>query len=225
MAYQPYCTTAAPTTLTYGNATFSNSTNTTGVTTWFNSNDWVNYRVEPVSGWYVSPEFWGSEDRPRRRRPRNPSDGIVSIETRVEVDHGERFQQQQIRHSRQHAAKERARELLLSFLNEEQRKSFEANGTFRVVSNKGNIFEITSRRMHNIYVLDLQGRRVHEWCVTLQYEDVPLCDVLLAQKMALEFDEDDLKKHSNITELSTGQMFYRAQNQFNFGQRAELILH
>jgi hypothetical protein len=106
--------------------------------------------------------------------------------------------------------------LLFSCLNEEQREMMRTQKKFRIVSNKGNIFEIRHGRMHNIFRLDLQGNAVEEWCVLPQGELAP-GDVMLAQKLGLECDEDDVAKHANITVLASGQLRYRAPRQYTPG--------
>lgn len=113
------------------------------------------------------------------------------------------------------AAQQRALDLLMSCLTEEQRENYRLRKCIRVVSNKGNIFEITHARMHNVFRLDMAGQRIEEWCV-VALGQVPICDGMLAQKMWLETDEDHVMKHSNITVLRNGQLVHRAAEALQF---------
>lgn len=110
----------------------------------------------------------------------------------------------------------RAMDLLYSCLNDEQREMLRAHKKFRVVSNKLNIFEICEGKTHNIYKLDMQGKRVENWCVLPQGE-LAMGDVLLAQKVWLETDEADTAKFANITHIATGQLIHTSPVQYRFG--------
>lgn len=77
--------------------------------------------------------------------------------------------------------------------------------------------------MHNIFLLNDQGRRVQEWCVT-PFGNFPVYDIMLAQKLALETDSAALRIRANITDLTTGRMVYQAQVQFSFEREADYLL-
>lgn len=108
------------------------------------------------------------------------------------------------RRSRYVVADKNAKDLLLSSLSSEQRQMFEREDKFRVVSDKGGIFEITNKLMHNIYRLNMQGERVEVWCVW-PVGELPIYDALLAQKHWLENDEEDTARYANITSAITGR--------------------
>lgn len=96
-------------------------------------------------------------------------------------------------------AEARARLLLLSCLNVEQRNEFEATGKFRVHLRDGRCFLIESRSVHN--VVQLEGeRRVRTFCITSL--GLPLYDVLLSQKLMLEGATEAFFAIANRQELN-----------------------
>jgi len=85
-------------------------------------------------------------------------------------------------------AEKRAKALLLENLTEEQRVQYTTHGYFDVIGGRTGIrYRLWHRTMQNIEELDAWGDRVCVWCV--HPVDVPLDDVLLAQKIALELFE------------------------------------
>jgi hypothetical protein len=107
-----------------------------------------------------------------------------------------------------HAALERANELLLEHLTPQQRDSFHKNGWFIVEGGKSK----TKYRIHkrsaagNIDVLERNllsmmtddGRVAHRLCCHVPYErGLPIGDHLLAQKMMLQYSEDDFLRIAN----------------------------
>lgn len=98
-------------------------------------------------------------------------------------------------------ALQRAQELLLSLLDEEQAKMFMEKRQFHVVSQEGNRYEIDcTRREHNVF--ELQGtKRVREYCI-VQTGSTPLFDSILAQKLMLEMDEKSFHRIANRWNLN-----------------------
>jgi hypothetical protein len=91
---------------------------------------------------------------------------------------------------REAGAKERATALLLDHLTEEQRRQYRRHGCFDVVGGESaKRYRIWQRTMQNIEELDSFGQRVCVWCV--HPLGVPMADVLLAQKAALELFESE----------------------------------
>lgn len=115
------------------------------------------------------------------------------------------------------AADRRARDLLMSCLTEEQRRAYERDKAFLVVSNLGHIFKITQKRIHGVFKLNAEGLEIEEWCVTPN-GPIPVCDVMLAQKLALETDEGALRAEANVWELPSRRMVYSARHQWHAGQ-------
>jgi len=110
----------------------------------------------------------------------------------------------------------RAKNLLLSCLTPDQRTMYEREQKFRVVSNRGNVFELHHKRLHGVYRLDMQGKKIEEWCVS-PHGRIPICDVLLSQKVMLESDEDSLRRDANVWTFEAdriGQQIHRALLQY-----------
>lgn len=83
----------------------------------------------------------------------------------------------------------RAKDLLESAMDEEQRKEAAEKSQFRVRSSKGKMFRIrTTHASGNVEELDEHGEPVARFCA--HPRGVPLGDQLLAQKLALETDEE-----------------------------------
>ncbi len=89
--------------------------------------------------------------------------------------------------------------MLFSATMTEQVQQFEKKGAFRVEGSNGGIYEIEcSKVQHNIWRCDHTGRRVEELCVHLRGDArCPDSDHHLAQKLALETDEDSLRRIAN----------------------------
>lgn len=111
----------------------------------------------------------------------------------------------------------------MSCLTPAQREDLEKLHRFRCVSDMGDVFEIEAHRMHNVFALNAQGKRVQEWCVT-PHGNFPVYDVMLAQKLALETDSLALADRANITDLHTGRMVHRASLQFSHAREADYLL-
>lgn len=96
-------------------------------------------------------------------------------------------------------ARERAMELLLTSLSPAQRETFQKNRWFVVEGSKsGKKYRIHANDnvAANIEVLD--GERVsHRLCGHCDINKIPLGDQLLAQKLTLEFAEDDFLRIAN----------------------------
>jgi hypothetical protein len=83
----------------------------------------------------------------------------------------------------------RASELLMDWLSPAQRAQYERARCFEVRgSHSGKRYRIRSARQMNVDELDDRGHRIAVWCF-LPENCVPVADVMLAQKIALENDE------------------------------------
>lgn len=85
---------------------------------------------------------------------------------------------------RQQRAEECARQLLLEFLTEAQRKTLEEKHYFDVRGPDGELFRIEDAAHSNVYLLDDDEKELARFC-GLVY-GVPRSDSLLAQKLTLE---------------------------------------
>jgi len=83
----------------------------------------------------------------------------------------------------------RSLELMRRWLSPEQLEQFDTRGYFDVVgSHTGRRYRIRIGTSTNIYELDGLERSVARWCFVPR-ETLPVGDVMLAQKIALETDE------------------------------------
>ncbi len=90
----------------------------------------------------------------------------------------------------------RAKALLESVMDEEQRKEAAEKSQFHVRSSKGKVFRIrTTHASGNVEEIDEKGEAVARYCA--HPRGVPLGDQLLAQKLALETDEESFLKVAN----------------------------
>jgi hypothetical protein len=87
-------------------------------------------------------------------------------------------------------AERKALILLKEWLSPAQRARFESYGHFEVVGSRtGKRYRIRGNRVVNIDELDERGLLVATWCFGPE-ESLPMGDILLAQKIALENDEE-----------------------------------
>lgn len=119
------------------------------------------------------------------------------------------FEQHQQRVARQQgerqAADRKAEELLAEHLAPEQREQYRTNKSFEVVLKAR--FGLGSKRYRinhgwsgNVALLDKDGREVERYCIHHR-ELIPVPDLLLAQKLMLETDEEQFLKIANRTRL------------------------
>ena len=95
----------------------------------------------------------------------------------------------------------RGAQLLSAHLSREQRNEYERRGYFHVTgSDTGKRYRIQHGQQMNMEELDEHGRRVRVLCFMPEGR-VPLGDVLLAQKVALELFEADALRVANRSTL------------------------
>ncbi len=101
------------------------------------------------------------------------------------------------------AAKERARILLKSVLTPSQWREYEEQGTITISSQSGRRYRLDNRTIvRNISRLDENDQVVELLCCH-PTEDLPVEDVLVAQKLHLECAEESFRRTANITPRST----------------------
>jgi hypothetical protein len=99
------------------------------------------------------------------------------------------------------AATKAATDLLLAHLDERERARWVRDNQVHVRSQSGRRYCLEgSRKQHNIFELDDKGVRIKELCV-LAEGDIPVEDNLLAQILALRFDEKHLLSRANKWDL------------------------
>ena len=91
--------------------------------------------------------------------------------------------------ARRSPAEQRALDLLREWLSPAQRTDFERHGHFEVTGSRGNRYRIRYNRVVNILELDWRGAPMASWCFGPE-GNLPTGDIMLAQKIALETDED-----------------------------------
>lgn len=102
-------------------------------------------------------------------------------------------------------AAKRAEELLLRNLTEKQRADYLQDGRFYITTKKKHKYVITKARDHNVIRLNKRGKPINCLCLSIYVVKVPLGDVLLAQKLMLEDDEDGFLKKANHWAVSTAR--------------------
>jgi hypothetical protein len=96
-------------------------------------------------------------------------------------------------------AKGRARKLLVDFLEDGQRASFEKDRYFIVHSRDGlRRYKVTHKRSGNVKLIDSNGKDLASFCIHPQIE-CPDEDTMLAQKLMLETDEKEFLRIANHT--------------------------
>jgi hypothetical protein len=91
--------------------------------------------------------------------------------------------------NRQQDAKLKGYRLLEEWLSPQQRAQYKSSGSFEVTgSDSGTRYRIWRARQMNIEELDSDGKPAAIWCF-LPEGRLPCGDVMLAQKLALENDE------------------------------------
>lgn len=98
----------------------------------------------------------------------------------------------------QKRARKRARKLLRAGLNKEQRRDLKRKGYFHVVSSKGNIFRVANMFPYNVRLAGDAKRSRIFFCLEAEDPQLPVEDVMLAQKLLLESDEGEFLRVANM---------------------------
>lgn len=102
---------------------------------------------------------------------------------------------------RRRIAERRAQELLLMFLDEEQRRQYVINKSFHVHTAAG-IFLVTRGHAGNLFLLEgeEESRRVRRFCYHAYHPEgwIPDEDHMLAQKLMLESDVEAVLAEANV---------------------------
>lgn len=104
-------------------------------------------------------------------------------------------------------AERKAYELMMTYLTPEQREEFERFQRFHVIGKEGNLYRIKKGSHGNVELIEVEGegeaavqRAVESLCFQPSGQ-IPCFDAMLAQKLALETDEEDARRIANITNL------------------------
>ena len=98
-----------------------------------------------------------------------------------------------IRHGAEATPEGRSLRMLREWLSQAQREQFASKGYFDVVGgNTGNQYRIYTGTLANVCEIDKEGHLREGLCFTT-IVDLPIGDVMLAQKIALETCEDEVR--------------------------------
>jgi len=96
---------------------------------------------------------------------------------------------------------ERSLRLLRSWLSPRQAQQWDALSEFEVVGSQTETrYRIRRGKVMNVHELDQMGNIIARWCFAPK-GDLPMGDVLLAQKIALETMEGDVLKTANRNDV------------------------
>ena len=94
-------------------------------------------------------------------------------------------------------AEERAEQCLVENLDEEQRRSWREKNHFVVHGRRNLRYRVRKFAAGNIDVVDEKGKVIERYCVHCASHAVPKADQLLAQKLHLELNEDEVHRVAN----------------------------
>jgi len=95
-------------------------------------------------------------------------------------------------------AQKRARRLLHGNLTPQQRRELKRKGYFHVWGSKGNVYRIASLFPFNVRLVGCAKRSRIYFCLEAEDPEVPVEDVMLAQKLLLESDEGEFLRTANM---------------------------
>jgi hypothetical protein len=98
----------------------------------------------------------------------------------------------------QKKARKRAKRLLRSHLDLTQRRELKRKGHFDVLGSKGNVYRIAASYPYNVRLAGEAMRSRIFFCLEPDDPEIPLEDVLLAQKLMLESDEGEFLRLANM---------------------------
>lgn len=104
------------------------------------------------------------------------------------------------RMEKQNAAKVKAEALLLAHLTEEQERAWREERAIFVTGQSGKRYKIKEGRTHNLFEVDEAGQAIVKFCVHVEAQ-CPDADNVLAQKLALQYNEVALMQRANRSAL------------------------
>lgn len=94
--------------------------------------------------------------------------------------------------------RDRAQEMLLSHLDNEQRRSYEQSNTFQVKGSvTGDIYTVTTEQSYNV-IRERDKVRLCVQPVSSSFTGYPPADILLTQKLMIEADEQKFLNTANV---------------------------
>lgn len=127
------------------------------------------------------------------KRQQEAMEAQMQAATRAQEEYARRWKEQE---KLRVEAEKVALALLVSLLSLTQRQEFEKAGHFHAVGNKTKkVYRINQGTHGNVKELDSNGKEIASYCV--QPEGVPVPDANLAQKLAIECDEETFLRVAN----------------------------
>lgn len=140
-------------------------------------------------GTILQDHWYGAPDDPRPYTEARAAE-VEALRIRAEEEHRKR-----------EAARMKARELLMLLLKEPQREQFVRYRSFDVIGGvSGDRYSIVEGFDGNVMRYTRDGKFVAQYCC--RPEGIPMYDVLLAQKLAIEHNESEFTGSANV--LMTG---------------------
>ena len=164
---------------------------TTSAGTW-STNCGIDTGSTTASSTYYVWQVWTAEANPVpiAAQPLLSEEEIHSLQVAAEE-----------REAKKQEAKQRAKDLLLSFLSPEQIQSLETMSAFVVRSELGRLYRIRTGRVQNIDELDDAGNIKAELCAHPR-DYVPDFDTMLTQALMLQYNETEFRAIANIRQLN-----------------------
>lgn len=106
-----------------------------------------------------------------------------------------------LRKRKKRKSNKKAEALLYRYLSKEQKWSIRAGEFFEVTGQDGHRYRLTPRTAGNVFRLDPEGKPTHQFCVVTGTTNLPINDLLLAQKVVLENDIESFMKVAVVTNI------------------------
>jgi hypothetical protein len=173
---------------------------------WGSTIQWYDERQQTVATQIYAPAIRRLSDqelydRAIAEHDQQEADRLSRIMLERRLASEQRADEQREREARRVSAHDKAKQLLLAHLSPAQQETFTKNGWFMVEGGKTKTrYRIRSNTLvANVDVLEHQrdDKITHRLCGHIPTQQVPLGDHLLAQKMMLEFAEQDFLRLAN----------------------------
>lgn len=127
------------------------------------------------------------------------TNGVPQVAAEHAAERERREKKEVERRAAEATKEEKARQLLREVLTDEQDKQFEENGYFELTAVKtGNKYRIKRGRSKNVELVSANGKTLKTLCFHPQ-EYVHNFDTLVAQKLMLETDEEEVQRVANYS--------------------------
>jgi len=204
-----YVTTATSTNATnttvwkyWSNDTSATTTATTQASTW---GQWASGTTE-TTVWrtWTNDTTSGTYEIVTQPRLQVPTRTPEQVSAQLDAERQARTvadQQWKDHQAKQQAAKAKAERLLGAHLNAEQAQAWKENRAIFVTAKSGRRFKIKEGRAGNIEEVNAEGTPIRHHCVHVAPGDIPDVDNVLAQKLALEYNEEMIMRLSISREI------------------------